>query len=105
MKRTFFTAVPVLLLGLAVPLAGAEGIKIGNKIPYADPDSVRDAIRKKCDIQCARNAKAPDSGALVFKRRLTEPAVSSVSPECCRRRACRRSRSGKSGRRFSSPPD
>lgn len=50
MTRPFWLAVPVLLLVLAAPLAGAEGIKIGKRIPYADGVG-RSAIRDECDLE------------------------------------------------------
>jgi hypothetical protein len=42
---------PALVLALAAPLAAADGVRIANKIPFAQPDTVREAIRKECDLE------------------------------------------------------
>jgi hypothetical protein len=42
---------PVVALALAAPAAMADSVKIGAKVPYADPASVRDAIKKECDME------------------------------------------------------
>lgn len=49
MKR--LAAVSALCFAIAAPLATAENVKIGRKIPYAQPDQVREAIRKECDVE------------------------------------------------------
>jgi len=51
MNRSATVAISALLLAIAAPLANAEGVKIGKKIPYAQPDQVREAIRKECDLE------------------------------------------------------
>lgn len=39
------------VLALATLAVNAEGVKIGKTIPFAQPDTVRDAIRKECDLE------------------------------------------------------
>jgi hypothetical protein len=50
MKRILRGLTPAVLLVLAFP-AYAQGVKIPDKVPYADPGSVREAIRNECDLE------------------------------------------------------
>ena len=61
MKRSLNLVVPAILFALAAPTAGAEGVKIGNKIPFADGVG-RDAIRKECDLESQLSAFLSEFG-------------------------------------------
>ena len=41
----------LLALALAAPLAQADPVKIAHKMPFAQPEQVRDAIKKECDLE------------------------------------------------------